>query len=295
MGGGRGEAGGQGTYNRRVLNGTRLWLSLDSRAACALRLRRGLTGPRLEAFERAPLPPAAHEPTPAGPALRDAGAVQHAAARALAGVGARPGERAALLLPDGLARVVLLQVPPRVEPEQYARFRLGGQLPFAPSEAIFGSLRLPGGRHAAAGLRRALVEAYEGLARSLGLAPDGAFLASLAALENGQRQGWRDALAVLLGDSTTLLVALRGGHVAALRHLLRAGTGEPSRLLAEGRRTLSTALLPEKTAWHVAGYGARALAHALAVAGQAAQAAGPALTGAPEATEELDWLGGLPA
>ena len=278
-----------------MLNGARLWLSLDSRAACALRLRRGLTGARLEAFERVPLPPAAHDPTPAGPALRDAEAVQHAAARALAGVGARPGERAALLLPDGLARVVLLDVPARVEPEQYARFRLGGQLPFAPSEAIFGSLPLPGGRHAAAALRRALVEAYEGLARSLSLSPDGAFLASLAALENGRRQGWRDALAVLLGDSTVLLLALRSGRAAGLRHLLRAGSGEPTRLLSEGRRAASAALLSDRTTWHVAGLGARAMAHALAVAGQPAQAAGPSLAGAPEAVEELDWLGGLPA
>ncbi len=278
-----------------MLNGTRLWLSLDSRAVCALRLRQGLTGRRLDAFARVPLPASAHDPTPAGPALRDPEGVRQALARVLGDVGARPGEDAALLLPDGLARVVLLDVPARVEPEQFARFRLGPQLPFAPSEAVFGCLPLPGGGHAAAALRRAQVEAYEGLARSFGLSPDGAFLASLAALENGRRQGWRDTLAILLGDSTTLLMVLRGGRVAGLRHILRAATGEPARLRSEGRRSLAAAALPDETPWHVAGHGARALVHALAVAGQPARLAGPVLARAPEATEELDWLGGLPA
>ena len=276
-----------------MLNGARLWLSLDSRSACALRVRGGFRGVRLEAFERAPLSPAALVPSPAGPALQAAEAVRQAAARALAGVSARPGERASLLLPDGLARLVLLDVPPRIEPAQFARFRLGPQLPFAPTEAVFGCLALAGGKHAAAGLRRGLVESYEGLARSVGLSPAGAFLASLAALEASRRHGWREALAVLLGDTTVLLVALRSGRVASLRHLLRAETGEPERLQAEGQRSLTEARLPRETAWWVAGQGARAVAHALAVAGQPARLVGPGLAGAPEAAEDLAWLGGL--
>ncbi len=278
-----------------MLNGARLWLSLDSRAACALRVRGGLRGARLEAFARAPLSPAALVPTPAGPALQEPEAVRQAAARALAGVAARPGERACLLLPDGLARLVLLDVPPRIEPAQFARFRLGPQLPFAPSEGVFGCLALPGGRHAAAGLRRGQVESYEGLARSVGLRPAGVFLASQAALEASRRHGWREALVVLLGDTTMLLVALRAGHVAGLRHLLRVEAGEPERLRAEGQRSLTEAHLPPQTAWWVAGQGARAAVHALTVVGQPARLVGPGLVGVPEAAEDLLWLGGLSA
>lgn len=278
-----------------MLNGARLWLSLDSRAVRALRLRRGLLGPRLEAFEQVALPAAAHEPSPSGPTLREAEAVRQAAARALAGVAARAGERACLLLPDGLARLALLDVPAGVEPTQFARFRLGPLLPFTPSETVYGCLPLAGHWYVAAGLRRGLVEAYEGLARSLGLSPSGVFLASLAALEGSRRQGWREALLVLLGDTTLLLVVLRTGRVVGLRHLLRSEAGEPAWLQAEGQRSLAAALLPEQTPWWVAGHGARAVVHALAVGGLPARLAETGLAGAPEMAEELAWLRGLPA
>src|SRR5262245_64995663 len=106
---------------------TQVLVAFDATAVAGAVVSQGLSGRRLRAFASAPLPSGSLLPSPLDPNLADPEAVGQALSRvseALAGNEAG----ACLLLPAGVARIVLLEVPPGVEAEGFARFRLASSL-----------------------------------------------------------------------------------------------------------------------------------------------------------------------
>jgi hypothetical protein len=256
----------------------------------------GGLGPAVHASGQVLLPAGALVPSPTGPVLVDAEAVRQAAARVLQGLDAGRA-RVRLLLPDGLARVVLLDAPDHVAADEFARFRLGPGLPFAASEAAFGTLRLPRGNAVlAAALRCATVAAFEALVRGLGVEPAGVTLSSLAALAPlAPGVLLPNGVAILLGDTTVSYAGLRAGRLCVVRQRLLDGVPDAAQLIAEAQRTAALAGLAPGAALALAGRGARAAQHSLQSAGHEVSLLDLGLRGAPEAAQDWAWLKGLAA
>lgn len=272
-----------------ALLGTRLYLGFDASAVTAAAVGEGLGGRRVRAFARVPLEPGALAPSPSGPNLQRADEVRGAVRRAAEG----RGGRATLVLPDGVARVALVDLPEGADARDYVLFRLAPSLPFPAVEAIVDVLPAGGRRVVGAAVRRATVAEYEQAVAGAGLEVDLVHLAPLVALAGLMRSGSRDAVHAVLGDVAMCLAAFRGGVPVALRNRRRdRSTGEAARLLREASRT-----------WDLAGDGRDPVR--LVVSGAEAarlrhelggESAGRGL-GAPgewpDAAEAPSWLGGL--
>ncbi|HSD65268.1 MAG TPA: hypothetical protein VLF95_01130, partial [Vicinamibacteria bacterium] len=109
-----------------ALAGTRLYLGFDAFAVTAAALGEGLGGRRARAFARAPLEEGALVPSPSGSNLARADEVRAAVRRVAAGLGGR----ARVVLPDGVARVALVEVPGGADARDYVLFRLAPSLSF---------------------------------------------------------------------------------------------------------------------------------------------------------------------
>jgi hypothetical protein len=221
-------------------------------------------------------------------------AVRGALRALLSGLGAE-GRRACLVLPGGLARVALLDIPTGVNPVDFARFRLSPALPFPASEALVDGLHLPGRGYVAAAVRRGVVESYESVARNAGLAVERVELAVLAALAALRRDAPRvSTVDLILGDAAVAFAAHRGGVLAAFRSRLRdLGPGELERLRAEADRTARLGGDGTPPALRVVGPGATGLIRALSFAGRSAQAGWrlPLPDASFDDAAELAWLG----
>jgi hypothetical protein len=203
--------------------------------------------------------------------------------------------RVSLLLPDGVARLGLIEVPAGVAPEEYARFRWAQALPYPADEAIVDVLSLGPGRAVAAAVRRSVAHDYEEAAARARLSPDRVDLAPLAALSALVRDhpAEESGVDVILGDAAYCLAASHGGILRVLRNRRRdADAGEADRLRREVDRTAS--LAGNGTAGlrvRVVGSGARDLIGELQRSGRAA---GPAWetqrNGFPVEAAELPWL-----
>jgi hypothetical protein len=219
--------------------GTRLYLALDASAVAAAALAEGLRGRRARGFARVPLDPGALVPSPSGPSFARGDEVRAAIRRALEGVG---GGRVTLVLPDGLARIALFELPRGAEPRDYVRFRMAGSLPWPASEAIVDALRAPHGHVVGAALRRSTVAEYEEAAAAAGLEIERVHLAPLLALEGLLRSGAHDAAHVVLGDVALCLATFHGGVLVSLRNRRRdSSSGEATRLCEEARRAVALA------------------------------------------------------
>jgi len=219
--------------------GTRLYLALDASAVTAAALGEGLGGRRARAFARVPLDPGALVPSPSGLSLARGDEVRAAVRRALEGLG---GGRVTLVLPDGLARIALFDLPQGAQPRDYVRFRLAGSLPWAASDTIVDALRAPHGRVVGAAVRRSTVAEYEEAAAAAGLEIERVHLAPLLALEGLLRSGVRDAAHVVLGDVALCLATFHGGALVAVRNRRRdRSSGEASRLRQEAGRAAAHA------------------------------------------------------
>ena len=221
------------------LLGRRLYLALDASAVTVATLGDGLGRRRARAFARAPLGPGALTPSPSGPNLQRGDEVRAAVRRALEEAG---GGRATLVLPDGIARIALVEVPKGADPRDYVRFRLAASLPWPASEAIVEALPAGRGRVVGAAVRRATVAEYEQAAAAAGLEVDRVHLAPLLALEGLMRAGAREATHVVLGEVAFCLAPFRGGLPVALRCRRRdRSAGEASRLREEASRVAAVA------------------------------------------------------
>jgi hypothetical protein len=213
-----------------ALLGTRLYVGLDASAVTAAALAEGLGARRVRGVACVPLEPGALAPSPSGGNLQRADEVRRAIRRAVEGL----GRRATLVLPDGVARVALVEVPDGADPRDYVLFRLAPALPFPAAEAIVDALAAGGRRAVGAAVRRATVAEYEQAALAAGLEVERVHLAPLVALAGLMRRGARDGVHAVLGEVAVCLAAFRGGVPVALRSRWRdRSPGEASRLRRE--------------------------------------------------------------
>jgi hypothetical protein len=211
---------------------------LDASAASAAVVAAGVVGgARVQAFARAELGPGAVLPSPTTPNLAGGDEVRAALRRSLAGLGRDIG-RATLVLPDGVARIALVEMPAGADGCDFVRYRLAASLPWAASEVIVDALAVGRARVVGAAVRRATVAEYEQAAADVGLEVERVHLAPLLALEGLLHLGAHDAVHVVLGDAAVCLAAFRGGALRALRNRRRdLSSGEAGRLVEEGART----------------------------------------------------------
>jgi hypothetical protein len=274
----------------------RLFVALDAGSVSGGAVARSGGHLRLASHARVPLAAGALVPTPFAPNLARPGDVADALrelARSL-GVGAA---RVCLLLPDGIARLAVLEAPADITPQQYARFRIVPGLPYAPEEAVVDVLSLGGGRTVVAAVRRSVIEGYEAVAEQAGIAQDRLDLTPLAALSGLLRERGGAAgltVDVILGDVAFCLAAHEDGVLRALRNRRRdPGPDEAGRLAEEIERTAVLAGNGAGPRVRVVGSGARELIARWRAAGGAAESgwgagdAGPGIE-----ASELAWLGG---
>jgi hypothetical protein len=271
-----------------------LTVAFDASGVCGAVVSRGLRGRRLRSFARVGLAPGALSPQALDPNLLRPDEVAEALGRVLEKLDAGRG-RVSMLLPDGVARMGLIDVPAGVAPEEYARFRWAQALPYPADEAIVDVLSLGPGRAVAAAVRRRVAHGYEEAAARAGLAPGRVDLAPLATLSALLRSRPPQAAGVdvILGDAAYCLAASHGGTLRVLRNRRRdADAGEADRLRREVDRT--AALAGNGTAEarvRVVGPGAPGLIGELQRSGRAAGPAWePQRDGFPVEAADLAWL-----
>ena len=86
------------------------------------------------------------------------------------------------MLPDGVARLVLVEPPRGVLAREYVRYRLASSLPWPAEEGVFDTLDAGSGRVVGAAVRRATVAEYEQAASAAGARVEQVHLAPLLAL-----------------------------------------------------------------------------------------------------------------
>lgn len=249
---------------------------------------------RIRGFSRAALSPGALLPSALEPNVASLPEVRDAVARVAAdlGVGRTP---VTLVAPQGVARLLLLDLPAGVDPMEFARYRFS-DLPYPASEAVLDVLPVQGGRAVVAAMRRLVVEDYEAVVAAAGLEQERLDITSLAALAGLLKDsaGGELVLDVILGDVAFAMAAHRDGVLSVLRHRRRDRRfGEPERLRAEAERTAALAGAPVGRL-RVVGTGARALLREWTAAGLPATVGWEAEgAGVPHDAAELPWLGAL--
>jgi len=272
--------------------GTGLVVAFDAAAVSVAALGRKPGRRRVRGFRRVPLEPGALVPSPAGSNIVRRDEVREALAAAISDVSSGAGGRATLVLPDGIARLAVIEPPSGAEPRDYVRFRLASSLPWPASDAIVDLLEIDRRRVVGAAVRRVSVAQYEQVAGSAGLSVERVHLAPLVALGGLLGRGGRSSVHVVLGDVALVLAVIREGKLEVLRNRRRdPSEGEGPRLLAEAVRTARQAGDGEG-AVHLAlsGSGAIRLREDLGSAVAAAGLEGPHEW--PEAIEAA-WLGGV--
>ncbi len=280
-----------------IFAGARVCLALDASGVCGARVAPRLRGAEALAWARAPLPVGALVPHPVEPNLIDGEAVRQALSQVAQALDLAAQAPVRLVLPDGLARLVLLDEPRGVARDDFALFRLGPGLPFAAEEAVVGTLAAGRGRLVAGALRRSVGAEYEQAARDSGLVADSVFLAPLVALSSLLRQPpAHDEVALVLGDTSLLLAAFREGRLRVVRTRRRDGhADEPRRLADEAERTATAADLRTPARVGVHGSGARALAATLGLHGHLARVGPAGVAGLPDEAADWAWLAGAAA
>ena len=279
-----------------ALGQTAVRVAFDAAAVCGARPTRGLRAKRLASFARAPLSAGALVPSPSDKNLLRPDEVQAALAHVAGALDAARGE-IAFLLPDGVARLALLDAPPSVRPQDYATFRLGPSLPFPIREAVVQAEVVSGGRILAAVVSRAVIAEYEEAVQAAGLQQGRMDLAPLAALHALRRAGAREAqgIDVVLGDAAYALAVQEGGALRVLRNRRRdRDAEEPRRLALEVERAVRLAGIEGRPRARVVGPGAGDLLRELAASGAPAE---PGWTmdggGGLADAAEVPWLGSL--
>jgi hypothetical protein len=275
-----------------------VFVALDAASVSGGTGTRSGGGFRLASHARVPLGEGALLPSPLAPNVVHPETVADAL-RALARslrIGDAP---VCLLLPDGMARLALLEVPADVTPQEYARFRIVPGLPYPAAEAVIDVLPLGPGRAVVAAARRSVIEGYEAVADQAGIVQDRLDLTPLAALsallrEPGDAAGL--TVDVILGDAAFCLAAHQGGLLRTLRNRRRdPGPDEPGRLAEEILRTAVLAGDGAAPRVRVVGAGARDLLARWRVAGGTAEPGWRGEEAAGVEISELAWLGGAGA
>jgi hypothetical protein len=253
----------------RMIFESKVLLAFDETNVAAASVSRGPRGVKIKARARVPLAPGALVAGPLDDNIARPQEVREALERVHRELGSN-GRRAELILPDGIARLLLLEVPDGVRAPEFARFRLPQGLPFAPAEALVDGVAAPPGRFLAAAVRRSVVRGYEAIATAAGFVHERVDLLPLAALTPLLRRAERDfsALAVVLGDAAFSLAWFDAGRLAYFRNRRRdPGADEYARLRDEIARTAALAGAPPRPKVVALGADAPQLAAALAEEG----------------------------
>ena len=159
------------------------------------------------------------------------------------GIGKTP---VTVIAPQGVARLLLLDLPPGVEAVEFARFRFS-DLPYPAAEAVVDVLPVRGGRAS----RPPSAGWWSRTTRRSWPRPasrqERLDLTSLAALSGLLKDagGSGPVLDVILGDAAYAMAAHRDGVLSVLRHRRRdRRDGEAARLRAEAERTAALAGAP---------------------------------------------------
>jgi hypothetical protein len=266
-----------------------VYLGFDAVTLSGAVLSRGFGRRRLKAFETAPLPAGVLNPSPVSRNVLRPAELGEALSRLRARLG-RTGP-ATLVLPEGTARLVLLDVNGE-SLRDYARFRLAAGLPYPLDEAVVDVLRVGSGRALAAAVRRAVVEEYEAAAAAAGFERERVDLAPFVGIAGLLGRGERSPrVHALLGESAMSLAAVDGSGLAAFRQRRRdPGPGEPERLAAEAARTARLLGNGGDFQLSVSGSGASRIGEELASSGLAVEVSSAAVD-APGG--EAAWLAGL--
>ena len=270
-------------------------IAFDATAVSGARPTRGLRGRRLASFARAPLADGALVPSPHESNVLRAEEVRDALALVARSLDAAR-EPIAFLLPDGVARLALLEAPDGVRPDEYARYRLAPGLPYPIREAVVQTESAGPRRVLAALARRSVIAEYEEVARAAGLVQGGIDLAPLAALHALRRAAARGVarVDVVLGDAAYSMALHDGAGLRVLRNRRRdRDAGEPGRLAREIERVLRIGGMDARPTARVVGPGATALLAELAAGGAAEPGWSMDGKGLPADAVEVPWLGSL--
>lgn len=192
-------------------------------------LGRGGGGIMVTGYATEPLPPEAVAPALAGVNIPDVGVVVDAARRAFERAGLGAGGRAALVVPDGVARVSMLnfeQLPQKTEDlEQLIRWQLRKATPFPIDEAQLSWFvaHSEAGSHTIAAIvaRRDVMRQYEAVADALdvhaGIVDLASFNVMNAVIGSGSAPAGDWLLVTTVAEATTLLIG-RGEDLMFYRH-----------------------------------------------------------------------------
>jgi Tfp pilus assembly PilM family ATPase len=186
-------------------------------------------GGTVTAYAGEGLPEGAVVPALTGVNVAEPDLVRTAIKRALERAGLTATRRAALVVPDSVARVSLLtfdQLPPRAQDlEQLVMWQLRKSAPFPVEEALVSHFpaATDGGRHSVAAVmaRRDVLAQYEALATGLGIHAGIVDLASfnvMNAILSATAPDGRDWLVVHVAAEATTLAILRGSSLMFYRH-----------------------------------------------------------------------------
>lgn len=137
--------------------------------------------------------------------------------------------RVVVVLPLGVARLLLLAPPGGTDPREFARFRLGPGLPFPADEAIVDVVAAGEGRILAGAVRRSVVAEYEELFAACGTTAECVDLAPLAAIE-ARRRAAAPSLDLFLGDTAFALALREGGALRSFHCRRRDPRGDLDRI-----------------------------------------------------------------
>jgi Tfp pilus assembly PilM family ATPase len=186
--------------------------------------------PAVSAFATEALPPEAVTPALTGTNIADVKTVSDAVRRALDRAGLRSTRRAALVVPDTVARVSLLpfeQLPgSAAEIDEIVRWQIKKATPFPLEEAQVSHFIVHADGNArtlaAVVARRDVIAQYEAVTTMLGVHAGIVDLASFnvmnALLSPARSQAVGDALVICLAPEATILAILRGRDLMFYRH-----------------------------------------------------------------------------
>jgi hypothetical protein len=270
---------------------TRVLLAIDAAAVSGAAVSGGTGAPRIRSFARVPLPEGALVPGPLEPNVVGGAEVQQAIAEVARSLDGGRGP-VSLILPDGVARTVLLEVPAGVSAREFARYRITPGLPYPPEEALVDVLPVAGDRVLAAAVRRSVIEGYEAAASGLDIERlDLSPLAAVSAMAREAR-GTAVSVDVVLGDRALSLAAWHGGVLRVFRSRLRDGGPDEARWLArEVDRTAALAGNGGPPRIRVVGSGATAILRSFGENGRPSEPGWRVEGTLPVEAAELAWLG----
>lgn len=202
-------------------------IELASRRVTVVEVPKG--PPVVTAYAAEPLPDGALQPSLTGPNIIDPAAVGEALKRALDRAGLKATRRAALVVPDSVARVSLLpleQMPGKAqELDQLVRWQVRKSTPFPLEDAQithFPASTTPGSLSVAAVVaRKDVIARYEAVLADAGIHPGVVDLSSLSVMNAAMAGGVSvagDWLLVHIAAEATTLAILRGSSLLFYRH-----------------------------------------------------------------------------